>query len=166
MHREICDRAFDPSLNTFVAFYGSDKIDASLLNLPLVGFLPVTDARIQTTINTIERELVREGYVHRWAPTEQVHEAAFLACNGWLADCQLMQGRTSEAENTFQRLLDAANDLGLLSEEYDMRAGRLAGNFPQALSHLALVRTALRFGANASDRGEEHEAFDQRRRTS
>jgi GH15 family glucan-1,4-alpha-glucosidase len=162
MHREICDRAFDPSLGTFVAFYGSEKVDASLLNLPLVGFLPVTDERVRKTIATIERELVQEGYVHRWGPKKEVREAAFLACSGWLADCQLMQGRRAEAERTFQRLLDAANDLGLLSEEYDVHAGRLAGNFPQALSHLALVRTALRFSAKASDRGEEHERSPQR----
>lgn len=158
MHREICDRAFDPSLETFVAFYGSDWVDASLLNLPLVGFLPVTDERIRKTIATIERELVQEGYVHRRRPRDEVSEAAFLACNGWLADCQLMQGRRTEAERTFQRLLDAANDLGLLSEEYDVHAGRLAGNFPQALSHLALVRTALRFDEKVSDLAEGHDA--------
>ncbi|WP_407121869.1 glycoside hydrolase family 15 protein [Bradyrhizobium sp. STM 3561] len=157
MHRDICDRAFDPSLGTFVAFYGSEKVDASLLNLPLVGFLPVTDERVRETIATIERELVQDGYVHRWGPKDEVREAAFLACSGWLADCQLMQGRRAEAERTFQRLLDAANDLGLLSEEYDVHAGRLAGNFPQGLSHLALVRTALRFDEQASDRGEGHD---------
>jgi GH15 family glucan-1,4-alpha-glucosidase len=157
MHRDIWDRAFDPSLGTFVAFYGSENVDASLLNLPLVGFLPVTDERVRETIATIERELVQDGYVHRWGPKDEVREAAFLACSGWLADCQLMQGRRAEAERTFQRLLDAANDLGLLSEEYDVHAGRLAGNFPQGLSHLALVRTALRFDEQASDRGEGHD---------
>lgn len=157
MHREVCDNAFDPSLGTFVAFYGSEKVDASLLNLPLLGFLPVTDARIEKTIATIERELVHEGYVHRWGPVQEAREAAFLACSGWLADCQLMQGRRGDAERIFELLLDAANDLGLLSEEYDVHAGRLAGNFPQALSHLTLVRTAFRFGEQASDRGEGHD---------
>jgi GH15 family glucan-1,4-alpha-glucosidase len=156
MHAEICDQAYDPALETFVEFYGSEKVDASLLNLPLVGFLPVTDERIRKTIAAIERELVNEGYVHRWGPAQNVREGAFLACSAWLADCQLMQGRRPEAEKIFEALLHARNDLGLLAEEYDSRAGRLAGNFPQALSHLALVRTALRFEERASNRGEGH----------
>jgi GH15 family glucan-1,4-alpha-glucosidase len=151
MHIDICNQAFDRSLGTFVEFYGSDKVDASLLKLPLVGFLPVTDERIQKTVATIERELVHKGYVHRWAFRDG-HEGAFLACNAWLADCQLMQGRLAEAESTFQAILEARNDLGLLAEEYDTRARRLVGNFPQALSHLSLVRTALRFEESASNR--------------
>jgi GH15 family glucan-1,4-alpha-glucosidase len=158
MHAEICDQAYDPALETFVEFYGSEKVDASLLNLPLIGFLPVTDERIRKTIATIERELVHEGYVHRGGPLQKDHEAAFLACSAWLADCQLLQGRRTAAEKTFEALLHARNDLGLLAEEYDSRAGRLAGNFPQALSHLALVRTALRFDERASNRGEGHGA--------
>lgn len=156
MHREICERAFDPALGTFVQFYGSDQVDASLLNLPLVGFLPVTDRRIAGTIGAVEQRLVHDGYVHRWETSAPNREGAFLACSGWLAECQLMQGRRTAAEATFQRLLDARNDLGLLAEQYDVQARRLAGNFPQGLSHLALVRTALRLEGKGSHRAEGH----------
>ncbi|WP_439393398.1 glycoside hydrolase family 15 protein [Bradyrhizobium sp. PMVTL-01] len=155
MHREICEKAFDPGRGTFVDYYGSDRVDPSLLKLPLLGFLPVTDARIEKTIAAVERDLVRQGYVHRELSGE-IRQGAFLACTGWLAECQLMQGKRAEAERTFAHLLGAQNDLGLLAEEFSVQDRRLAGNFPQALSHLALVRAALRFENKSSDRGEGH----------
>nr|WP_256467778.1 MULTISPECIES: glycoside hydrolase family 15 protein [unclassified Bradyrhizobium] len=155
MHREICEKAFDSERQAFVEYYGSDGVDPSLLNLPLVGFLPITDRRIDKTIATIERELVHEGYVHR-RTSDGIREGAFLTCSGWLAECQLMQGRRVEAERTLEHLLRARNELGLLAEEFSVRNRRLAGNFPQGLSHLALVRAALRFEQKASNRGDGH----------
>lgn len=155
MHREICEKAFNRRRETFVEYYGSDAVDPSLLNLPLVGFLPVTDERIEKTIAAIERELVHEGYVHR-SSSGQIREGAFLACSGWLAECQLMQGRRAEAQRTFEHVLRARNDVGLLAEEFSVRDRRLAGNFPQGLSHLALVRAAFRFEEKASNRGDGH----------
>ncbi|QOZ78787.1 glycoside hydrolase family 15 protein [Bradyrhizobium sp. CCBAU 53351] len=155
MHGEICEKGFAPGRGTFVEYYGSDGLDPSLLKLPLVGFLPVTDERVARTIAAIERELVHEGYVHRRS-SSAIRQGAFLACSGWLTECQLMQGRRAEAERTFEHLLRARSDLGLLAEEFNVRDRRLAGNFPQGLSHLALVRAALRFEDKASNRGDGH----------
>lgn len=143
IHAQVCSEGYDEGLRTFVAYYGSRELDASLLLLPLVGFLPIEDERIASTITAIERDLVSDGLVRRWRPHYKDPEGAFLACTCWLAECQIMQGRRDAARQTFERLLSVRNDLGLLSEEYDVEAGRLAGNFPQALSHLALVQTAL-----------------------
>jgi GH15 family glucan-1,4-alpha-glucosidase len=143
IHAQVCSEGYDSGLRTFVAYYGSQELDASLLLLPLVGFLPIEDERIAETVAAIERDLVSDGLVRRWRPHYKDPEGAFLACTCWLADCQMMQGRRDAAHTTFERLLSVRNDLGLLSEEYDVEAGRLAGNFPQALSHLALVQTAL-----------------------
>src|SRR5581483_8959358 len=148
MHDEICREGYDVGLGTFVEYYGAESLDASLLLLPVAGFLPVSDDRISRTIDAIERELVVDGLVHRRRPPHQTQQGAFLACNCWLAECRLMQGRRDAARKIFERVLAATNDLGLLAEEYDTRAKRLAGNFPQALSHVALVRTALRFLAH------------------
>jgi GH15 family glucan-1,4-alpha-glucosidase len=153
MHDEICREGYDPGLGSFVEYYGAESVDASLLLLPLVGFLPVDDDRISRTIDTIERELMVDGLVHRRHPRHQVQQGAFLACNCWLAECLLMQGRREAARKDFERVLAVANDLGLLAEEYDVRAKRLAGNFPQALSHVALVRTAMRFSVQITERG-------------
>jgi GH15 family glucan-1,4-alpha-glucosidase len=153
MHDEICREGYDPGLGSFVEYYGAESVDASLLLLPLVGFLPVDDERISRTIDAIERELMVDGLIHRRHPQHQVQQGAFLACNCWLAECRLMQGRREAARKDFERVLAVANDLGLLAEEYDVRAKRLAGNFPQALSHVALVRTALRFSAQSTERG-------------
>ncbi len=143
MHAQICGEGYDEKLRTFVAFYGSEEVDASLLLLPLVGFLPIHDERITSTIAAIERDLVHDGLVRRWRPHLKDPEGAFLACSSWLAECQMMQGRRDAAIATFERLLSVRNDLGLLAEEYDLKAGRLSGNFPQALSHLAVVQTAV-----------------------
>lgn len=153
MHDEICREGYDPGLGTFVEYYGAESLDASLLLLPLVGFLPVDDNRMSRTIDAIEEELTVDGLVHRRPPQKEPKQGAFLACNCWLADCRMMQGRHEAARKIFERALAVANDLGLLAEEYDVRARRLAGNFPQAISHVALVRTALRFSVPITERG-------------
>ena len=144
IHQEVCRDGFSPTRNTFVCAYGSDEVDASLLLLPLVGFLPVTDVRIAATITAIERDLVEDGLVHRRTRSQDgPQEGAFLACTCWLADCLGLQGREGGARAYFERVLALRNDVGLLAEEWDTRTRRMAGNFPQALSHLALVNTAL-----------------------
>ena len=153
MHARICRDGFSASCNRFTASFGTDTIDASLLRLPLVGFLPASDARIAATIEAVERELVEDGLVRRWRRSVlQPDEGAFLACTCWLADCLLAQGRVDEARGYFERVLACCNDVGLLAEEWDPRSGRLMGNFPQALSHLALVNTALQLDAAENQR--------------
>ncbi len=145
IHAEICERAFIPSRNRFGAVYGSDALDAALLRLPLVGFLRPDDPRILGTIDAIEHELTEDGLVRRKPrQPDKPDEGVFLACTCWLADCLTMQGREAEARGYFERLLAVRNDVGLLSEEYDPRAARLTGNFPQTISHVALINTALR----------------------
>ncbi len=147
IHRDICDRGFDPERNAFVQYYGSKSLDASLLMIPLVGFLPASDPRVVSTVNAIERELIYKGLVLRY-PTETgvdglpPGEAAFLPCTFWLADNYAIAGRTQEARDLFQRLLDLRNDVGLLSEEYDPVQRRQLGNFPQAFTHVSMVNTA------------------------
>ncbi len=145
--KDVCKRGFNDKLGTFVQAYGSDQLDASLLLLPCVGFLPVGDRRIGNTIAAIERRLVRDCFVSRYS-TEQVDDAlppgegAFLACSFWLVDVYILQDRFDDAETLFRRLVGLRNDVGLLSEQYDPGARRLVGNFPQAFSHLALVNSA------------------------
>ena len=144
---EVCERAFDKELGVFTQAYGSKKLDANLLLVPCVGFLPVSDPRIEQTIAAIERDLLRDGFVMRY-DTGDGHdtlppgEGAFLACSFWLVDVYILQGRLDDAERLFRRLVGLRNDVGLLSEEYDAKAKRLVGNFPQAFSHLALVNAA------------------------
>jgi GH15 family glucan-1,4-alpha-glucosidase len=144
---DVCERGFDKELGTFVQAYGSKQLDASLLLLPCVGFLPVSDPRIERTIAAVESRLLRDGFVMRYS-TKEVEDAlppgegAFLACSFWLVDVYTLQGRSDDAERLFRRLVGLRNDVGLLSEEYDARAKRLVGNFPQAFSHLALVNSA------------------------
>jgi GH15 family glucan-1,4-alpha-glucosidase len=144
---QVCDRGFDKKSGTFVQAYGSNQLDANLLLIPCVGFLPVTDPRIEATIAAIERRLVRDGFVMRYS-TEEVEDAlppgegSFLACSFWLVDVYMLQERYDDAERLFARLVGLCNDVGLLSEEYDTRTQRLVGNFPQAFSHLALVNSA------------------------
>jgi GH15 family glucan-1,4-alpha-glucosidase len=148
VHREICARAFNPRLNTFVQSYGSTSLDASLLFLPLVGFLPIDDPRVTSTIAAIEKKLLRKGLVQRYN-TQKVDdslpagEGVFLACSFWLVQVFHMQGRVEEAHSLFQRLCSLVNDVGLLSEEYDPSTLRLVGNFPQAFSHIALINAAF-----------------------
>jgi len=144
---DVCTHGYDDKLGTFVQAYGSNQLDASLLLVPCVGFLPVTDPRIANTIKAIERRLMRNGLVMRYS-TDDVEDAlppgegAFLACSFWLVDVYTLQERVEEAENLFRRLVGLCNEVGLLSEEYDPGSKRLIGNFPQAFSHLALVSSA------------------------
>lgn len=147
IHREICDRGFDTTLNSFVQYYGADVTDASLLMIPLVGFLSADDPRVRGTVAAVERTLLREGFVLRYPTQRHVDglpegEGAFLACTFWLADVYMLLGRHDEAREVFQRLLSLRNDVGLLSEEYDPRSRRFLGNFPQAFSHVGLINTA------------------------
>jgi GH15 family glucan-1,4-alpha-glucosidase len=147
MCRSICDNGFDVSHNTFVESYGSQSLDASLLLLPAVGFLPATDPRIRGTIAATEKHLMRDGFVLRHDPREltdeqQPIEGAFLACTLWLADAYVLSGEIDKAQALFDRVVGIANDLGLLAEEFDSGVGRQTGNFPQALTHIALINTA------------------------
>jgi GH15 family glucan-1,4-alpha-glucosidase len=161
IRREVCEQGFDGRRNAFVQAYGSRALDASSLLIPALGFLPARDPRVLGTIEAIERELVRDGLVLRYrtdgtSPARPEHrrsqdktddglpgsEGAFLACSFWLADAYAYAGRRKEAEALFERLLGLRSEVGLLSEEYDPEAERLVGNYPQALSHLALVHTA------------------------
>jgi GH15 family glucan-1,4-alpha-glucosidase len=149
VHREVCERGYDPERNTFTQYYGSRALDASLLQIPLVGFLPPDDPRVTGTIDAVRAELSSDGLLRRYDPqTTDVDplpggEGAFLACSFWLADALHLTGRTEEARELFERLVGLCNDVGLLSEEYDPASGHLLGNFPQAFSHLGLVGTAL-----------------------
>jgi GH15 family glucan-1,4-alpha-glucosidase len=148
IHREVCHRAFDPRLGAFTQSYESRTLDASLLLMPLVGFLPFTDPRVRGTIEAIERELMPDGLVLRYH-TEQLNdglppgEGAFLACSFWMVSALNLLGRRRDAERLFERILSLRTDLGLLAEEYDPNAKRMLGNFPQALSHIALVNAAF-----------------------
>jgi GH15 family glucan-1,4-alpha-glucosidase len=148
IHEEVCRKGFDAERNTFTQYYGSKQLDASLLLIPQVGFLPPSDSRVVGTVDAIQRELVRDGFVMRYIPDEDAAdglppgEGAFLACSFWLVNDLALIGRRQEAEDLFTRLLSLRNDLGLFSEEYDPVNKRLIGNFPQALTHLALISSA------------------------
>jgi GH15 family glucan-1,4-alpha-glucosidase len=151
---EILRRGFDADRNTFVQAYGSKALDGALLMLPLVGFLPVDDPRIVGTVAAIQRELVEDGFVLRYRPEHTDDglpgsEGAFLPCTFWLVQCLGPLGRHEEAAALFERLLALRNDVGLLSEEYDTRARRLVGNFPQAFSHVGLVNSAASLGGSS-----------------
>ncbi|MEO8215271.1 MAG: glycoside hydrolase family 15 protein, partial [Myxococcales bacterium] len=149
IHAEVCDRGYDDDRETFTQSYDDPALDASLLLTSLVGFLPVDDPRIIGTIRAIERDLLHEGLVLRYlaelgdaADGLPPGEGVFVPCSFWLADVYVQMDRRDAALRLFERLLTLRNDLGLLSEEYDPRTGRLLGNFPQAFSHLSLVNTA------------------------
>ena len=149
IHDEVCEKGFHPGVKAFTQFYGSERLDASVLMIPLVGFLPATDERVRSTIERIEKELVFDGYVQRYHPEKSVDvdglppgEGAFLPCSFWLVDCLHLTGREKEARQMFERLLGICTQLGLLSEEYDTEAKRLIGNFPQAFSHISLINSA------------------------
>ncbi|MGP2440218.1 glycoside hydrolase family 15 protein [Streptomyces sp. JW3] len=149
IHREVCEKGYDPERNTFTQYYGSRELDAALLFIPRVGFLPPDDPRVTGTIDAVSRELTRDGLVQRYSTSGSTvdglpgDEGTFLVCSFWLADALQLTGRTKEARDLFERLVGLANDVGLLAEEYDPVAGRQLGNFPQAFSHIGLVHTAL-----------------------
>jgi GH15 family glucan-1,4-alpha-glucosidase len=149
---DVCEKGFDASQNAFVESYGSKLLDASILLLPAVGFLPASDPRVRGTIAAIEKHMMRDGFVLRHDPREvsdeqQPAEGAFLACTLWLADAHVLAGELNKAQALFDRVIAVANDLGLLAEEYDPGAGRQTGNFPQALTHIALINTAHNLSA-------------------
>ena len=161
IHADVCRRGFDRELGSFVQSYGSKHLDASLLLLPLVGFLPPDDPRVRGTLQAIERRLLVDGFVLRYdtAATDDglpPGEGAFLACSFWLVDAYTAQERWQDARRMFERLLGLRNDVGLLSEEYDPRTGRLVGNFPQAFTHVGLVNSA--FNLTQLEAPEEHRA--------
>jgi GH15 family glucan-1,4-alpha-glucosidase len=151
IHDEVCHKGFDPAIGSFTQSYERPVLDASALMIPLVGFLPADDPRVVGTVAAIERELLRDGFVHRYRADETSPsvdglppgEGAFLPCSFWLVQVYALQGRLDDAEQLFERLLGLRNDLGLLAEEYDVDSSRLVGNFPQAFTHLTLVDAAL-----------------------
>jgi GH15 family glucan-1,4-alpha-glucosidase len=149
IHAEVCERGFDPDLDSFVQTFGSKRLDASLLLIPLVGFLPPTDPRVKGTLRAIEEKLlVGREFVLRYEPENPgdglpAGEGAFLVCSFWLVDNYILQGRYAEARKLFDRLLSRANDVGLLAEEFDPSGGRMLGNFPQAYSHVGVINCAL-----------------------
>jgi GH15 family glucan-1,4-alpha-glucosidase len=147
IHAEVCERGYDSERNTFTQYYGSKELDAAVLNIPLVGFLPGTDDRVGGTIDAVWRELGRDGFVSRYSTDETDDglpgdEGQFLACSFWLVSALAQNGRVEEARALFERLIGLSNDLGLLAEEYDVARGRQLGNFPQAFSHLTLILAA------------------------
>ena len=154
IHDEVCREGWNEGLGCFTQYYGGQELDASLLLLPLVGFLPANHPRMAATIETIRRELSEDGLVRRTeAKPGTPREGVFLACSCWMADCLSLQGRHEEARAQFERVLAVCNDLGLLSEEYNVPAKHLSGNFPQALTHLAVVNTALGLSGPVLHRG-------------
>jgi len=147
IHDDVCTHGFDRQLGSFVQSYGSQELDASLLLLATVGFLPPTDQRMLGTIAAVEKRLFVDGFLRRYDPATSPDgvpggEGVFLACSFWLADAYVLTGRMADARRLFERLVSLRNDVGLLSEEYDTTRRRLVGNFPQAFSHIALVNTA------------------------
>jgi GH15 family glucan-1,4-alpha-glucosidase len=151
IHAEVCAKGYDPERGAFVQSYGSKLLDAAVLMIPLVGFLPPEDERVRSTVATIERELMQDGFVRRYEESEDAAEVdglppgegVFLPCSFWLVDNLALQGRFDDAGELFERLLGVRSRLGLLAEEYDTRLGRLVGNFPQAFSHVGLVNSAF-----------------------
>ncbi|MEV3991591.1 glycoside hydrolase family 15 protein [Streptomyces sp. NPDC049837] len=157
VHRDVCEKAYDPERNTFTQSYGSRELDAATLLIPRVGFLPPDDPRVIGTVDAVRAELSHEGFIRRYS-TEGVavdglpgDEGTFLVCSFWMADALRMTGRTKEARELFERLLSLRNDVGLLAEEYDAAARRQLGNFPQAFSHIGLVGTALALAREEGD---------------
>src|SRR5438093_5986256 len=157
IHREVCERGYDRERGTFTQYYGSKELDASVLNIPLVGFLPPTDDRVTGTLDAVSRELGRDGFVSRYSTADTDDglagdEGQFLACSFWLASALALNGRVDEARGLFERLVGLSNALGLLAEEYDVKRQRLVGNFPQAFSHLTLIGAASAISAAVRER--------------
>jgi GH15 family glucan-1,4-alpha-glucosidase len=158
IHREVCEKGYDGALRGFVRSYESREPDASTLMIPIVGFLPPNDPRVISTVELIERTLIKDGFLMRYdtgaSPDGMPEgEGAFLACTFWYIDNLILQGRRDEARHVFERVLDIRNDVGLLSEEYDVVSGELIGNFPQILSHVCLINSAHNLGTG---RGPAH----------
>jgi GH15 family glucan-1,4-alpha-glucosidase len=152
IHDDVCSRGFNPQAGAFVQHYDTAALDASVLLIPLVGFLPPSDPRVVSTVAAVEKRLLRDGLVLRYDAVDGTDglkgdEGAFLACSFWLADNLYLLGRHDDARRLFERLLTMRNDVGLLSEEYDLHNKRLIGNFPQAFSHIALINTAHNLSA-------------------
>jgi GH15 family glucan-1,4-alpha-glucosidase len=149
IHAEICQRGFDSELSSFVQAHGFKRLDASLLLIPLVGFLPATDPRVQGTLGAIEDKLLINGeFILRYETDNPADglpegEGAFLACSFWLVANYILQGRYAQARNLFERLLARCNDVGLMAEEFDPQSGRMLGNFPQAYCHVGIINCAL-----------------------
>ena len=164
IHAEVCERGFDRDLNSFVQAYGSKRLDASLLMIPLVGFLPASDPRVQGTLRAIEDKLLFDGeFVLRYETENSSDglpegEGAFLACSFWLVDNYILQGRHAEARKLFDSLLSRCNDVGLLSEEFDPMTGRMLGNFPQAYSHVGLINCAINLNRQTGPAEERAES--------
>ncbi|MEP7246112.1 MAG: glycoside hydrolase family 15 protein [Gammaproteobacteria bacterium] len=160
IHADICTKGYDTRQGSFVQAYGSDELDASLLLMPLVGFLPANDPRIQGTLKAVDRHLMIDGLVHRYHSSRTDDglppgEGAFLACSFWYVDNLALAGRHGEAREMFERLLKLRNDVGLLAEEYDVKAGRQLGNFPQAFSHVALIDSAINLSGDECEKPAE-----------
>ncbi|WP_053800569.1 glycoside hydrolase family 15 protein [Streptomyces rimosus] len=158
VHREVCEKGFDPERNTFTQSYGSDQLDAATLLIPRLGFLPADDPRVIGTVDAVREELTHEGLIRRYSTDGRAvdglpgSEGTFLVCSFWLAEALHLTGRREEAQKLFDRLLRLPNDLGLLAEEYDPVSGRQLGNFPQAFSHVGLIGTAFTmFGCDGAD---------------
>ncbi len=171
IHDEVLAKGYDENLGAFTQYFGSRSLDASLLMMPLVGFLPATDPRVRSTIEAIERDLTEDGFVLRYrsedsSDVDGLHgkEGAFLACSFWMADCMYLLGREEDARRLFERLLALCNDVGLLSEEYDVAAGRQVGNFPQAFSHVSLANAAFNLSGHLGLDMEEDPKEERRRR--
>jgi GH15 family glucan-1,4-alpha-glucosidase len=165
IHEEVCQRGFHPGVGAFTQSYGAEVLDASVLLIPAMGFLPADDPRMQSTVRAVERNLLRDGFVLRYETKHQVDglpgtEGAFLACSFWLADNYALAGRLEDAEKLYERLLSLRNPLGLLSEEYDPVLRRQIGNFPQGFSHLALIASAQTLSASMPMR--ERPAHEER----
>jgi GH15 family glucan-1,4-alpha-glucosidase len=169
IHEEICAKAYNKRKKCFVQAYGSNQLDAALLLMPVVGFLPGGDPRVRSTVKAIERELMPDGLVLRY-DTAKVSdglppgEGVFLACSFWMVSCLKAIGRTSEARKLFEKLLELRNDLGLLAEEYDVKRKRLVGNFPQAFSHIALVNAAFDLEDGKEVRERAHRSTQKKSR--
>jgi GH15 family glucan-1,4-alpha-glucosidase len=168
IHETVCRDGFSNDRNSFVQYFGGDSLDASLLLLPLVGFLPAEDRRIKGTVEAIGRDLMVNGLIRRYHTSETSDgltgsEGVFLACSFWYVDNLVLQGQHQEARTMFERLLKLANDVGLLAEEYEPVGHRQLGNFPQAFSHLALINSALNldtYAGPATQRSQSGEASD------
>jgi GH15 family glucan-1,4-alpha-glucosidase len=155
IHEQVCREGYDAALGSFVQYYGSDQVDASLLHIVLTGFLPPDDSRVRSTIERIEQQLMRNGLLQRYisgceADRLPAGEGSFLICSFWLVDAWVLLGRRDEARALYERLLALCNDVGLLAEQYDPVAKRMLGNFPQAFSHIGIINSALNL-AHADD---------------